>query len=106
MSDRLVVRAMRGRSPDTWTYTLDEFSIAEHGFTDREVMANLIEAVRGSVQEVLTSARKADPRRELALRQSLADEHGRLEELLTEALLLEDERVERLLREHGEEPRD
>ena len=102
MSDKLVVRAMRGRSPDTWTYILDEFSIAEHGFTDREAMANLVEAVRASVRAVLTDNGEPDRRRDLALRLSTADAEGRLEEVLTAALVLDDERAERQLREHGE----
>ncbi len=51
----------------------------------------------------MTAARGPNPRRDLALGLSLADAQGRLETVLAAALVLEDERVERLLREHGEE---
>ena len=105
-SPPLVVRATRHRSPDTWTYTLDGLAVTEHGFSDAEAMTNLVAAVRASVRDVLTPARGPNPRRDLALRLSLADVQGRLEAVLTAALVLDDERVERLLREHGEEFRD
>jgi hypothetical protein len=98
----LVVRATRHRRPDTWTYSLDALAVTEHGFSDAEAMTKLVEAVRASVRDVLTPAGGPDPRRDLALRLSLADTQGRLEEVLTDALVLDDEHAERLLRERGE----
>lgn len=102
----LVVRASRHRSPDTWTYSLDGLAVTEHGFSDAEAMTKLVAGVRAGVRDVLTPAREPNPRRDLALRLSLADAQGRLEAVLAAAFVLEDERVERLMREHGEEPRD
>ncbi len=98
----LVVRATRHHRPDTWTYALDGLAVAEHGFTDAEAMTKLVAAVRASVRDILTPARGPNPRRDLALRLSLADAQGRLEAVLTTALVLDDERVERLLRERGD----
>ena len=41
-------------------------------------------------------------RRAVAHHRQLAEIRGRLGDVLTEALVLDDERAERLLREHGE----
>ena len=102
----LVVRACRHRSPDVWTYALDPLAVKAHGFSDAEVMSKLVAAARVSVRDVLTETRASQPRRHLAMRLSLADTQGRLEEVLTDALVLDDERTERLQRDYEEESRD
>ena len=101
-----MVRAYRHRSPDVWTYALDPLAVTAHGFSDAEAMSKLVAAVRVSVRDVLTETRASQPRRDLAMRLSLADTQGRLEEVLTDALVLDDERTERLQRDYEEESRD
>lgn len=98
----LRVSAIRHHRPDTWTYTLDALEVTVHGFTDAEAMSELVAAVRASVRDVLAGTRRPDPRRETALRLSLADSQDRLEQVLGDALVLDDEHIERLLLEQDD----
>lgn len=98
----VVVRAIRQRNPDAWTYVLDALALAEHGFSDAEAMENLAAAVRVKVRDLLGPEAEDDPRRALAQQLARVDAQGRLEDVLNDALVLDDERVERLLREQDE----
>ncbi len=103
---RLVVHARRATRPDGWTFVLDDLAVAAFGFTHEEALSDLVAAVRARVRDVLTEPPEGQSRRALAHRLQLAELQGRLGDVLTDALVLDDERAGCLLREHGEEPSD
>mgnify|MGYP001405756719 CR=1 FL=1 len=102
----LVVYAQRQSRPDGWTFVLGELSVVAFGFTHEEALADLVAKVRSAIPDVLAEPPDPERRRPLAHRLQLAELQGRLDDVLTKALVLDDERAERLLREHGDEPDD
>ena len=103
----LVVHARRGRDPATWGFTIDALAVSEFGFTDEEAMRQARRRGASERARICSSRdQQPDPQRALALRLRLADTEGRLEEVLTDALVLDDDYAERLLREHAPEPPD
>lgn len=99
----LIVHARRQSQPDGWTFVLDELSVVAFGFTHDEALADLVAKVRSGVADVLTESPDRRRRRGLAHHLQLAELQRCLVDVLMDALVLDDERTERLMGEHQRE---
>lgn len=102
----LVVRTQRQTRPDGWTFVLEDLSVVAFGFTHDKALDDLVAKARSASADVLAEPPDRERRRALAHHLQLAELQGRLDDVLTDALVLDDERAERLLREHVAEPGD